>query len=164
MYGLLSILGWLALAASPAWTAQARECRPETPQVGEALAVADGIVAADNRGDIEAVLEYYSADAVLMPPGEAPVVGRGSIRPRYEALFADFAPAIEPVVEEVCAEGNLAFVRGRNTGRLVSRTSGSARTLDDVYLMLLRREADGKWRISHLIWHRQSPADTAPNR
>jgi len=28
--------------------------------------------------------------------------------------------------------------------------------LDDAYLMLLRLEAGGIWRISHLIWHRQS--------
>lgn len=61
-------------------------------------------------------------------------------------------------MDEVCISGALAFVRGRNRGRLVPRDSGGDRALDDVYLMLLRREAEGAWRISHLIWHRASEA------
>jgi hypothetical protein len=40
---------------------------------------------------------------------------------------------------------------------LTSRTGGEARTLDDGFLMLLRLESGGLWKISHLIWHRQSP-------
>jgi len=51
-----------------------------------------------------------------------------------------------------------AFVRGRNSGRLVSRSGGADLVLDDVYVMLLRREADGRWLITHLIWHRAEAA------
>jgi hypothetical protein len=53
-------------------------------------------------------------------------------------------------------DGATAVVRGHNGGRLVSRGSAPARELDDVYLMLLRRDPDGAWRISHLMWHRAS--------
>jgi uncharacterized protein (TIGR02246 family) len=141
-------------------TAQAQpgalQCRADAPAVRDIRAVADGIVSADNRRDIEAVLALYAPDAVLMPPGEPPVVGRERIRPRYEALFADFAPEIVPYIDEVCASAGVGFVRGRNGGRLVPRGSAPPRTLDDGYLMLLRREDTGAWRISHLIWHRQS--------
>jgi uncharacterized protein (TIGR02246 family) len=120
-------------------------------------AVADGIVAADNARDLEGVMASYAEDAILMPPGEAPVQGRAAIRPRYEALFRDFDPAIEPHVEEVCVSGGVAWVRGRNGGRLVPRGGdGTARELDDVYLMLLARGDDGAWRIGHLMWHRRS--------
>jgi hypothetical protein len=38
----------------------------------------------------------------------------------------------------------------RDTG---GRAPDAARELDDVYLVLLRREADGGWCISHLMWH-----------
>jgi uncharacterized protein (TIGR02246 family) len=131
-------------------------CQPDTPAVRDLRAVATGIVAADNRRDIERVLDYYTADAVLMPPGEAPVRGRDNIRPRYEALFASFAPEIEAQIDEACAGDGMGFVRGRNGGRLVPRGSGDPRMLDDAYLMLLRLEPGGLWKISHLIWHRQS--------
>ncbi len=118
--------------------------------------MATGIVDADNRRDIERVVAYYAADALLMPPGEAPVAGRDRIRPRYEALFASFTPAIELRIEEACVGAGLGFVRGRNGGRLLPRASGEIRMLDDGFVMLLRLEADGVWRISHLIWQRLS--------
>lgn len=117
-----------------------------------ARAVAEGIVEADNARDIGRVLGYYADDAVLMPPNEAPVAERADIRKRYDALFEDFAPDIEARIDEVCVEGNLAFVRGHTGGWLVSRIGGRSRELDDVYLMILRR-AEGGWRIARLMWH-----------
>lgn len=150
---------WLPVAAALTPATQATPpvlpCRPDASGVQEIRAVATGIVAADNRRDIERVLAYYTADAVLMPPGETEVIGRDRIRPRYEALFANFTPEIDLQIHQTCAAGGLGFVRGRNGGRLVPRASGDVRLLNDVFVMLLRLEPDGAWRISHLIWHRQ---------
>jgi uncharacterized protein (TIGR02246 family) len=135
--------------------ATAPECRSDAPGVPDIRAVASGIVAADNRRDIERVLAYYAADAVLMPPGEASVLGRDTIRPRYEELFANFTPEIDLQIHEACVSGSLGFVRGSNRGRLSPRGAGEVRLLNDPFIMLLRVESDGVWRISHLIWHRQ---------
>jgi uncharacterized protein (TIGR02246 family) len=140
--------------------APALECASDAPAVRAIRAVAIGIVDADNRRDAAQVLAFYASDAVLMPPGEAPVAGRDRIRPRYEALFAAFAPEIEARIDEACVAAGIGFVRGHNGGRLVPRGPGEARLLDDAFVMLLRLEPEGVWRISHLIWHRQS--DPAP--
>jgi ketosteroid isomerase-like protein len=156
------LLGIVLLASATDVGSAGVDCLPDAAAVREVRAVATGIVAADNQRDIERVVAYYSADAVLMPPGEAPVVGRDSIRPRYEALFAAFTPEIELRVEEACAGAGLAFVRGHNGGRLIPRASGEVRVLDDAFVMLLRLEPGGVWRISHLIWHRQSGPASAP--
>ena len=135
-------------------------CNPGAEAARQARAVATGIIDADNARDIERVLRSYAADAILMPPGEKSVLGREAIRPRYEEMFAAFDPRIEARVDEACAAEGIAFVRGHNGGRLVPRHGGDARELDDAYLMVLRREGDGEWRISHLMWHRAS----APGR
>jgi ketosteroid isomerase-like protein len=100
-----------------------------------------------------------AAAATLLPPNDAPVHGLAAIRPRYERLFAEFDPAIEGHVDEVCVEGRQAVVRGRNGGRLVPRGPGAPRNLSDVWLMVLRRGADGAWRISHLMWHPAPASD-----
>jgi uncharacterized protein (TIGR02246 family) len=157
------VVALVALVATMASAGVPPECRLDAPGAREVRAVASGIVAADNRSDILQVMTLYVADAVLMPLGEAPVVGRDEIRPRYETLFASFTPEIELQIEEACVSGSLGFVRGHNGGRLISRASGEARLLDDVFVMLLRRESDGVWRISHLIWHRQSAAAPSPS-
>ena len=153
----------LALAAASMLRSEpgGLDCNPDAALVRAALGVATGIIEADNARDLERALGHYAQDAILMPPGETAVMGRDAIRPRYEALFASFEPHIETRVDEACAGGQLAFVRGHNGGRLASRAGGASRDLDDDYLMLLRQEA-GVWRISHLIWHQAAPAKPAP--
>jgi len=140
------------LLAVPAPSAK-QDCRADSAAVREIRSVADGIIAADNQRAIDRVLGFYSADAILMPPNEGPVQGRPAIKPRYETLFEQFDPAIEGHVDEACVSGSTGFVRGRNTGAMKGRAGQRERTLNDVYLMLLRREPDGMWRITHLMWH-----------
>jgi uncharacterized protein (TIGR02246 family) len=128
--------------------------RADPADVERARAVATGIIEADNLRDIDRVLDLYADDAVLLPPNEPPVTGKDKIRPRYETLFAGFDPGIAGRVDQVCLGGpTSAFVRGHNGGRMVARGGGKDRTLDDTYLMLLRRDPGQGWRISHLIWH-----------
>lgn len=117
-----------------------------------ARAVAEGIIAADNERDIGRVLGYYADDVVWLPPDEPAVTDRDAIRRRYEDLFQKFDPDIEARIDGTCVEGDLAVVRGRNGGWLVSRVGGRSRQLDDVWLMVLRR-VDGDWKITQLMWH-----------
>jgi uncharacterized protein (TIGR02246 family) len=131
----------------------AAECRADSPAVKAIRAVADGIIAADNARDITGVMNAYASDAWLMPPNESPVQGHAAIKPRYEALFSGFNPAIEGRIDEACADGSFGFVRGHNGGRMISRSGAPPRSLNDAYLMTLRLDQDGRWRISHLIWH-----------
>jgi len=145
------------LAAGPG-----NACEKESRQVPRVRAVAKGIIAADNASDIERVLGYYAPDAVLLPPNEAPVVGREAMRPRYEAMFEGFTPKIEARIDEVCVSGRMAYVRGRNGGRLEGRPGSANRELDDVYLMVLGQGKDGHWSIHRLMWHRASAP--APDR
>ena len=139
------------------------ECRRESEPAREVLAVANGIIAADNARELERVMSFYATDAVLMPPNEPAVVGHEAIRPRYEQLFANFLPEIELSVDEVCATDDLAFARGHNSGRLVGRRREEVRDLSDAFLMLLRRGDDRAWRISHLIWHRAPVPSNPPD-
>ncbi|HVT40780.1 MAG TPA: nuclear transport factor 2 family protein [Gemmatimonadaceae bacterium] len=117
------------------------------------VAVAQGIIAADNAKDLSRVLSYYADSAVLLPPNEGPVVGRAAIRPRYERLFGEFDPAIVGAIDELVVGPEWAYVRGRNRRVLRRKAGGPDRVLNDIYIMLLRREGVGQWRISRLMWH-----------
>ncbi len=152
MHSTIRILGALVLLLVPTLPATAQSCASAPGDGAAAAAVARSIVAADNDRDLEAVLAHYADDAVLLPPGEPAVHGVARIRPRYEALFAAYDPAILGHVASVRACGDLAVVRGRNTGVLRGRDGAPDRTLEDVFVMVLGRDADG-WRITELIWH-----------
>ena len=151
MQKVLPLIATLVLS----WTvATAQECSADSTVVKAVRRVADNIIAADNAQEIEKVIALYATDAVLLPPNEPPVSGQAAIRSRYEPLFANFKPQIESRIDEVCVDQKTAFVRGHNGGNLVPINGGDFRQLDDTYLMLLRREKDGMWRISHLMWNR----------
>jgi len=134
-------------------------CQQNVAAEAKVRAVADGIIAADNKRDLKRVLAYYAKDAILMPPGGNTIVGVDSIRPGYESLFANFQPEIKPRIDEVCVSEDFAVVRGFNGGRMAGTGSQPSRKLDDVYLMILRRDRRGDWRIAELMWH---PASSSP--
>lgn len=148
-------LVWIAVALSAICSSPnlVRAQRGASPR-DSVRAVAEAIIAADNASDLEGVMRVYAADAVLLPPNETAVIGKDAIRPRYAALFTSMVPAIVCEVDEVQVASDWAFVRGRNTGVMRPRSgSGPARRLNDVFLMVLHREADGRWRIARRMWH-----------
>jgi uncharacterized protein (TIGR02246 family) len=137
----------------------AQTCQPNPAAEAKVRAVAEGIITADNKRDLKSVLSYYATDAILMPPGGNIIAGVDSIRPGYESLFANFQPEIKPRLDEVCVSEDFAFVRGFNGGRMAGLGSHPSRMLNDVYLMILRRDHRGDWRITELMWH---PASSSP--
>ena len=136
-----------------AWAPAALPCSGDAAADSAVRAVVEGLIAADNARNIGRVLDSYAADAVLMPPNEPPLTQRAELEALYRALFDNFDPRIEGHVDEVCVDGALAVVRGRNGGSLAGRDGRESRRLDDVYLMVLRREGANGWLISRLIWH-----------
>ena len=116
------------------------------------LSVAEGLVAADNRQDLHDVLDHYTSDVTFITAEGELVEGKKAVRPRYEELFQNFVVDIQMESEEVGVGFEWAFVRGRNVGRLTSKTSGVVEALDDRFLMILRCDPDRDWRVSHLTW------------
>ena len=128
------------------------------PETDSALvhAIAVGIIAADNARDIVNLLGYYADSAVLLPPGEPPVTGIREIRQRYQALFANWQPAIESRIDSVVVTGATATVRGHQGGWLRTLAAGGTdRPLDDRYIMTLERRG-GVWQIHRLQWTRNT--------
>ncbi len=118
----------------------------------EVQALFDRLMAADNRGDVDAVLECYAKDAVLLPPGGASVEGVENIRPRYEGLFARSRLEVRMDVESIEVKGELAFSRGVTRGRTVPKDGSPPRQIADRYLMVLRQGPSGTWTIAALMW------------
>ena len=68
----------MGLMVAVASMAPQLDCRQDAAPVRAVRAVATGIIDADNARDLERVLRHYTADAILMPPGEAAVPGRSA--------------------------------------------------------------------------------------
>jgi uncharacterized protein (TIGR02246 family) len=125
--------------------------------------VVDGIIAADNTGDLEAVLSFYAEDAILLPPNGDPIRGIEAIRHHYEELFQNSVLYIRAISRETQVNGDWAFDRGTINGQLLPRededgkTTGEPKTINDKYVMTLHRDGENGWRITRLIWNSTNP-------
>ncbi|HJU89362.1 MAG TPA: DUF4440 domain-containing protein [Gemmatimonadaceae bacterium] len=106
--------------------------------------------------DSGAVLATLDSGVVLMPAGSRPLVGvdaaRGFWWPRDGSRTT--ITGYTATVDELDGTPALAYVRGTSTldftyERDTLRTSGVSRTMT---LTLLRKSADGRWRITRRMW------------
>jgi uncharacterized protein (TIGR02246 family) len=65
---------------------QERTCRP-FERLSQRIIVI--WIDATKRKDVNAVLALYTDDAIVLPPGAAPVTGRDAIREFYKRCYAD---------------------------------------------------------------------------
>jgi uncharacterized protein (TIGR02246 family) len=125
---------------------------PAESNKDEVRAVVSGILDADNHADIERVLSYYHADAILMPPGRDEIRGMENIRRNYENIFATSLLNLAPEEQEIILTKDLAVYKGRTKGKVVLKTDSTERTINDKFIMILKTD-NGRWKIKTLIWN-----------
>ena len=111
-----------------------------------------------SSGDAGGVAAVYAEGAVEMPPGVAVREGADAIRSAYQEYFDAGAETVSftMTAAEIDGIGRLAFDRGTwgwtgregAGGELVSQTGN--------YLAIARRQADGSWRYTSMIWNSDS--------
>jgi len=151
---MMSVVGCGAPTTSTPATLSAQDQR-------DIRALDSAYVTAWLRDDTAAVLATLARDAVLMPAGHAPLTNREAIRafwwPRDGSRTRVTAFARQ--IEELGGNEDLAYVRGsdslaftyeKDTTRLQQRIVSTT-------LGLLRRDANGRWRVSRMMWYARSP-------
>jgi ketosteroid isomerase-like protein len=112
------------------------------------------------KGDIALYVATLAEDAVFMPPNAATQEGLGlrtwlaEFLERVEVAWLDLAST------EVAVEGDLACHAFTYTWRVTPRTGGGSAVASGKGLHVLRRQADGAWKITREIWN-ATPAAAA---
>jgi uncharacterized protein (TIGR02246 family) len=110
------------------------------------------------EGDAEGAMALFTEDAIYMRPGEEADQGKAVLTPYWAAPFDNYEVDIAFRADEVEVSGDLAYVRGILTYTGTPRSPEvSPVSAEQRYLWILRREADGRWRIARFIRH-QAPA------
>jgi uncharacterized protein (TIGR02246 family) len=109
-------------------------------------------VAASNQGDAEALVGLYADDAVLLPPDHGPIQGRRAIGDFWRQ-GTDEGLQVSSLRLEV--NGDLGYLVGRYT---VPPTEDEPAD-SGKYVMCLKRQSDGSWKLTADIWNSSSPGD-----
>ena len=103
-------------------------------------------VVASNEGDADALSDLYTDDAVLLPPDHAPIHGRRAIG-EYWRQGTDTGLEVRTLRVEV--DGTIGYLVGQYTlPATVKEPADSGK-----YVMCLRRQRDGSWKLSADIWN-----------
>lgn len=106
-------------------------------------------VAAWNAADASKVADLYTDDAIVLYPDQPAVTGRKAILGYFKEFFAEFSrPSFELSSAEIEIAGLWAFDRGMYRWKGVPRAGGEAVEDSGKYLVILRQQADGEWKVA----------------
>ena len=139
------IVGLLAIAGCSTST-------PDTSADLKAIAgVRDAYAAAFSAEDADKTAAVFATDGIEMEPNMPNVAGQDAIRKRYTDMMAGFDTDIQLKSEETVVNGDWAFDRGQFWLHVMSKDPKSTLPMvmdQGKYLVILRKQADGGWKIS----------------
>lgn len=110
--------------------------------------------AASEGRDVEHILSFWTADAVVFPPGLPEVIGKTALRRYVEGSMQIPGFRITWTSRDVAfsPDGNLAYMFSRNTVTM-NAPDGTPVTDEGRAVTIWRRESDGEWRCAVDIWN-----------
>ncbi len=112
--------------------------------------------------NVDQVASHYSDDASV-ELADVPIMhGKDAIRASIKQFLADrsFTLSFMPAQVEVSRSGDLAYTRGVYTVTLTDRATNRPTTAEGKYVIVYRKERDGRWMAIHDINNRDAPAQS----
>ncbi len=125
--------------------------------------LATSYAAANLAMDADAVAAVYADDAIEMPPNEPAVAGKSAVADKYASFFEQGVGADAFTVTSVEIDGmeDVAFDRG--TWSWTGTPPGMSEPMTDSgkYMAIARRQEDGAWLWTAVIWNSDLPLPEA---
>ena len=113
---------------------------------------------AATAGDAKALTAVYASDATLLPPNEPNV--KGEAVGKYNAdMLSAFPAKMELTTEAVEGRGDLAYAVGTWRAIPTPKKAGAKPlpTEEGKYLEVLKKQADGSWKLVYDMWSSSAP-------
>jgi ketosteroid isomerase-like protein len=113
----------------------------------------DGRVAGLEAGDLERWLGAHAPGVRFVDPDAADIVGIDALRAWGQPFFTQFTMKVGETVEELGVDGARAFIRYSFASEFLPKSGGPAIASRGKGLLLLGRQPDGQWQVTHNIWN-----------
>ncbi len=114
-------------------------------------------IQATRSRDFKTLRSLFTEDAVLMPPGGERKSGSEELDRSFAAMREAYSRIeileYEQVWEEIEVRGETAFEWGMIRGSMRSLPDGDVEKSRHHVMRILKRQADGAWRIHRSIWN-----------
>jgi ketosteroid isomerase-like protein len=116
------------------------------------------IDAAWTRSDADGITRYLAEDAVLLPPNDSPITGRGAINAWLREFFKHYSMTDLTMPERLLTvSGNLVVEASRYKWKLIPKAGGDPIVDDVSWVGIWERRADGEWWEVRGIWNSRLP-------
>jgi len=116
------------------------------------------VTATFEEGNVDAFMTLTTQDVVLMPPGASTLSGREAVQALMADFFGTYAIELQSVsLEEIVVAGDWAFVRDTYVSNLTPRSGGETVRARGKNVWILRRQADGSWKVARNMWNSSDP-------
>ena len=124
-------------------------------------ALSDEFGAAATACDVERFLGLFTDDAILMPPNDQMIAGKGMIRPWIQNVFeARRGTGFEEVTtpEEIRVFNGWAY----DLGIATFKSGGKPVENSNKFIRIWQKQADGSWRLARIMWNPSNPLQPPP--
>jgi uncharacterized protein (TIGR02246 family) len=135
---------------------------PSSPAAKEIDKTRTEYVESWKAGDAERIANLYVDGGIVMYPDHPPVIGHAAIAEYFKGFFAEFdALDFQLASSEIVIAGDWAYDRGTYRWKAKPKKGGAPMDDDGKYLVILRREPDGRWRVARDMDNSDRPAAQA---
>jgi uncharacterized protein (TIGR02246 family) len=130
------------------------------PAVDSVTAWLAEVTAAVNEGSLERLLALYADDA-RSSPADAPSLSVSELAALYEATFAQGTFDFTTDVLDVVVSGDIGVLRAYYANTITPTNGGEPVHRTGDWLVVLRRQDDGSWKLWREMWSVIAPASPA---
>ena len=105
-------------------------------------------VAGYNAGDLPRVMALWTDDAVVMPAGEPPVVGKKAVEEWKGVYFNRYSFDLSSTSDELQVGGDWAFNRGAYRVTMTPKDGSAPIREAGKFIQIFRRQPDGSWKVA----------------
>jgi len=149
-----------ALVCGTVACAKAAEAPITDPVADKAAvdAVRNREISALNSGVADSMVTVYAEDILMMAPNEAAVTGSAALRRWIDTTFSQVTMTGRYTSSSVEVSGDLAVDHYTGEITVTPKAAGGKPMTETIKgLHILRRQADGSWKITQDIWNNDPP-------
>lgn len=154
----IMLLALLSNCAPPDGKKEAEKSAPTATDIAPIDKVRNDFMAAFNTANPTAIARLYTDDAVLMPSHQPVISGSAAIEDYNRKFFETYSARITITPVETKIFGERALDRGTYTIELTPKAGGAPVKDEGKYLIVLQRQADGSFKVTHDIDNTNIPA------
>lgn len=113
--------------------------------------------AAATAGDLHRWIDLWIEDGIQMAPDAPARVGKEVIRAQMQPLFELFDTRMAVYPDEVQVLGEQAYTHGSYEFVMAPMEGGDSTQVKGKFLTILRRQADGSWKIAVDCFNHDAP-------